>query len=145
MIVQVTELLNWAKKAKPLAKVGAALASIALKFCTGLTIPTANFEATLGTKAGGALSKFVEETLTSGVEAVASVAGEKLDGGMPAERLHHAGAHRPGNDKVKYFFVLPVCCVGDCRQSSGYRILSWWSPSATVFILSILCLIMGKC
>ncbi|CAB1104697.1 unnamed protein product [Ectocarpus sp. CCAP 1310/34] len=33
---QVTELLKWAKKAKPFAKVGLALASIALRECTGL-------------------------------------------------------------------------------------------------------------
>ncbi|CAM9666486.1 unnamed protein product [Pylaiella littoralis] len=30
-----------------------------------------------------------------------SVAGERLEGGRPAERLHHAGAHRPGRDKVR--------------------------------------------
>ncbi|CAN0216321.1 unnamed protein product, partial [Ectocarpus fasciculatus] len=33
---EVTELLEWAKKAKPFAKVGLSLASIALRVCTGL-------------------------------------------------------------------------------------------------------------
>lgn len=114
------ELLNWAEKGKPLAKVGVALASIALNVCTGLTISTADFEAALGTKAGGALSEFAEEALTSGVEAMASVALERLEDGRPAERLHHAGAHRPGIQKVKQFLALPICCVGDCRKSSEY-------------------------
>ncbi|CAM9960831.1 unnamed protein product [Ectocarpus sp. 4 AP-2014] len=81
---KVKELLDWAKKAKPLANVGLALASIALKVCTGLAVPTADFEAALGTKAGGALSDFVKEALDSGIEEMASVAGERLGGGSPA-------------------------------------------------------------
>ncbi|CAN0373522.1 unnamed protein product, partial [Ectocarpus sp. 13 AM-2016] len=51
--------------AKLLAKVGLALASIALTVCTGLAIAEADFELTFGTKAGGALSTFVEESLNS--------------------------------------------------------------------------------
>ncbi|CAM9844855.1 unnamed protein product [Ectocarpus sp. 8 AP-2014] len=93
---EVTELLKWAKKAKPFAKVGLALASIAFKVCTGLAIPEADFEATLGTKAGGALSTFVEDSLNSGGESVASIAGERLDGGRAEELLQGAGAHRYG-------------------------------------------------
>lgn len=81
---QVKELLDWAKKAKPLAKVGLALASIALKVCTGLAIPTTDFEAALGTQAGGALSDFVKEALDSGIETLASVAEEGLGGDSPA-------------------------------------------------------------
>eukprot|EP00903_Cladosiphon_okamuranus_P009162 g8755.t1 len=81
---KVKELLEWAKKAKPLAKVGLALASIALKVCTGLAVPTADFEAAFGTKAGGALSGFVTEALHSGIEKMTSVAGERLGGGGPA-------------------------------------------------------------
>eukprot|EP00903_Cladosiphon_okamuranus_P009447 g9006.t1 len=83
-IGQVKELLEWAKKAKPLAKVGLALASIALKVCTGLAVPTAGFEAALGTKAGGALSGFVKKAHDSGIKKMASVAGERLGGGGPA-------------------------------------------------------------
>lgn len=94
---QVKELLNWAKKAKPLAKVGVALASIVLKVCTGMAIPTADCEGALGTVAGGALSDFVEETLSSGVDTMATVAGERLEGGRKVE---HAATERPGAHKV---------------------------------------------
>lgn len=80
---QVKELLDWAKRAKPVANVGLALASIAVKVCTGLVIPTADFEAALGTKAGGALSDFVKEALDSGIEKMASVAEERLGGDSP--------------------------------------------------------------
>ncbi|CAM9750789.1 unnamed protein product [Ectocarpus fasciculatus] len=93
---EVMELLKWAKKAKPFAKVALALASIALRVCTGLAIPEADFEATLGTKAGGALSTFVEDSLNSGLESVASIAGERLDGDKAEEGLQGAGAHRYG-------------------------------------------------
>ncbi|CAN0514979.1 unnamed protein product [Ectocarpus sp. 12 AP-2014] len=89
-------MLKWAKKAKPLARVGLALASIAFKVCTGLAIPEADFEAALGTKAGGALSTFVEDSLNSGGESVASIAGERLDGGRAEELLQGVGAHRCG-------------------------------------------------
>ncbi|CAN0083327.1 unnamed protein product [Ectocarpus sp. 12 AP-2014] len=101
---EVTEMLKWAKKAKPLAKVGLALASIAFKVCTGLAIPEADFEATLGTKAGGALSTFVEDSLNSGGESVASIAGERLDGGRAEELLQGVGAHRCGAQQVKKLF-----------------------------------------
>ncbi|CAB1109595.1 unnamed protein product [Ectocarpus sp. CCAP 1310/34] len=93
---EVTELLTWAKKAIPLAKVGLALASTAFKVCTGLSIPEADFEATLGTKAGGALSTFVEDSLNSGGESMASIAGERLDGGTADELLQGVGAQRFG-------------------------------------------------
>lgn len=143
----MSKLLKWAKKAKPLAKVGVALASIALNVCTGLTIPAAYFEATLGTKAGGALSEFVEETLTSGVAAMASVAGERLEGVRPAERLHHAGAHRPGRDKVKIFF----CDSGllRWRLSAILGILdlcgwTWWNPSRHGSHLTVSVFVDGK-
>lgn len=107
IVVQVKELLDWAKEARPLAKVGLELASIALSVCTSVAIPTIDFEAALGTKADGALSDFVKEALTSGVEALASVAGERLEGDRPAERLHHrAGAHRPGLQTVKQSWRL---------------------------------------
>eukprot|EP00903_Cladosiphon_okamuranus_P007160 g6952.t1 len=81
---KVKELLKWAKKAKSFAEVGLALASIALKVCTGLAVPTADFEAALGTKAGGALSGFVKEALEFGIEKTTRVAGERLGGGGPA-------------------------------------------------------------
>lgn len=100
IIAQVNELLGWAKKAVPLAKVGVALASIALKVCTGLAIPSADFQAALGTIAGNTLSELVKETLDSGVDATASVARERLEDMTPAERLDHAGIQ-----KVKQFLV----------------------------------------
>lgn len=68
-----------------------ALASIAIRVCTSAAIPTVDIEAALGTKAGGALSEFFKEALASGVEAIASVAGERLEG------------ERPGIQKVKQF------------------------------------------
>ncbi len=93
-------MLTWAPK---VAKVGLVLASIAVRVCTSIAIPTTDFEAALGTKAGGALSEFVKEALTSGVEATASIAGEGLKGGRPAEVLHHAGAHGHGTQEVNSF------------------------------------------
>ncbi|CAB1119512.1 unnamed protein product [Ectocarpus sp. CCAP 1310/34] len=90
---EVTELVEWAKKAMPSAKVGLALASIALRVCIGLAIPEVDFKATLGTKAGGALSTFAEESLHSGVESVASIAGDRLDGGRAEGLPHGAGGH----------------------------------------------------
>ncbi|CAM9293907.1 unnamed protein product [Ectocarpus sp. 12 AP-2014] len=77
----------------PSAKVGLALASRAHKVSVGLAIPEADFEATLGTIAGGALSTFVEESLNSAVESVASIAGETLDGGRAEGLLQGGGAH----------------------------------------------------
>lgn len=55
------------------------LASIALRVFTGAAIPTTEIKSALGTKAGDALSEFVKEGLASGVEAMASVAGERLE------------------------------------------------------------------
>ncbi|CAN0209118.1 unnamed protein product [Ectocarpus sp. 6 AP-2014] len=81
---EVKELLSWAKKTIPSAKVGLALASIALKVCTGLAIPTDAIEVAFGAKAGGALSDFVEEAFCSGIEKMASVSGEGLEGARPA-------------------------------------------------------------
>lgn len=104
-ICQVKEMLAWAKKAKPFAKVGVVLASIALRVCTSMAIPTTDFEAALGTTAGDALSEFVKEAVTSGVEATASVAGERLEGGGLTEGLHDAGAHGPGTQAVNHFWV----------------------------------------
>ncbi|CAM9925777.1 unnamed protein product [Scytosiphon promiscuus] len=89
---EVSNMLTWAKKARPFAKMGLVLASIALRVCTSMAIPTTDFEAALGTQAGGALSEFVEEALTSGIEATARVAGEGLEGVGPAEGLHLGGA-----------------------------------------------------
>ncbi|CAB1099079.1 unnamed protein product [Ectocarpus sp. CCAP 1310/34] len=60
---------------------------ITFNVCSGLALPLVNFEAALGTKAGGALSKLVEESLSSGVEAMASIAGENLDSERPADLL----------------------------------------------------------
>ncbi|CAN0380592.1 unnamed protein product [Ectocarpus sp. 8 AP-2014] len=90
---EVTEMLEWAKKAMPFAEVGLALASIALRVCIGLAIPDVDFEATLGTVAGGSLSKFAEESLNSDVESVANIAGERLDGGGAEGLPQGAGAH----------------------------------------------------
>ena len=116
---QVKELLSWAKKAKPMAKVGLALASIALKVCTGLAIPSADFEAALGTKAGGALSDFVKEALDSGIEKMASVAGERLGGDSPAggPRIQNVRAY------ICAAALLPRCSgVCKCRRSSEYEL-----------------------
>ena len=98
-------MLVWAKKAKPFAKVGLVLASIALRVCTSMAIPTTDFEAALGTTAGDALSEFVTEAVTSGVEAAANVTSERLDGGGLADGLHDAGAHGPGTQAVNHFRV----------------------------------------
>ncbi|CAN0471595.1 unnamed protein product, partial [Ectocarpus sp. 12 AP-2014] len=65
----------------------------ALRVCIGLAIPEVDFEATLGTKAGGALSTFAEELLYSGVESVASFTGERLNGGWAEGLPQGAGAH----------------------------------------------------
>lgn len=118
MICQVREMLTWAKKARCFAKVGLVLASIALRVCTSIAIPTTDFEAALGTKAGGALSEFVEEALTSGVEATASVTGEGLEGGGPAEGLHLRGAG-PGIQQVSHSSASG--CVGVFRN---FRVLN---------------------
>lgn len=104
VVGQVTELLSWAEKAKPWAEFGLALASIAVNVCTGLAIPAADIEAVFGTNAGGALSEFVNEALTSSTEAMATNAGEILEDGNTAERIHHAGACRLGRQKVKQLF-----------------------------------------
>lgn len=97
---QVKELLDWVKRVKPFAKVGLALASIALQVCTSLALPTDAFEAALGIKAGVALSTHVEGALTSRFEAMASVACERLERDRSAERLQQAGAHQEGIQKV---------------------------------------------
>lgn len=98
-------MLAWAKKAKPFAKVGLELVKIGCKVCTGMGIPTTDFKAALGTTAGDALSEFAKEAFTSGVEATASVAGERLEGGGLAEGLHDAGAHGPRTQAVSHFCV----------------------------------------
>lgn len=54
------------------------------RFCTGLAIPTDAIEVAFGAKAGGALSDFVEEAFCSGIEKMASVSGEGLEGARPA-------------------------------------------------------------
>lgn len=100
------ELLSWAKKAIPLAKVGLALASIALKVCTGLAIPTVDIEVAFGAEAGGALSDFVEEALGSGIEKMASVAGEGLEGASPA------GGPRPQQVRASQCMAPSICCGG---------------------------------
>ena len=111
---------------------------------SGLTIPTANFEARLGTKAGGASSEFIEETLTSGVAAMVSVAGERLEGGRPAERLHHAGAHSPGRDKVKFYFCdfgllrWRLSAILGILDRCGSTLLS---PSGTSMFSPLSCLV----
>lgn len=84
-------------------ELGLALASIAVRVCTGLAIPATDVEAVLGTSAGGVLSEFVEEALTSSIETTATVAGDRLEDGSPAERIHHVGACRLGREKVKHF------------------------------------------
>ncbi|CAB1107796.1 unnamed protein product [Ectocarpus sp. CCAP 1310/34] len=48
-----------------------------------------DFEATPGTRPGGAFSTLVEESLDSGGEALASSAEERLDGGWPKGPLQH--------------------------------------------------------
>lgn len=103
---QAKELLKRATKTKTFAKVGLALATITFNVCTGLALPMANFEAALGTTAGGALSTLIEDLLTSGFGAMASIAGEKLGSARPADLLQHAGAHRHGIQKVKQFWRL---------------------------------------
>lgn len=100
------ELLSWAKKAIPLAKVGLALASIALKVCTGLAIPTVDIKVAFGAKAGGALSDFVEEALGSGIEKMASVAGEGLEGASPA------GGSRPQQVRANQCMAPSIRCGG---------------------------------
>lgn len=82
---QAKELLDWVKAAKPFAKVGLALATIAFNVCSGLALPMANFDAVFGTTAGGALSTLVEDSLTSGFGKMASIAGEKLESESPAD------------------------------------------------------------
>lgn len=105
---QVKQLLKWAKKARPVARVGLALASIALKVCTGLSIPTADFEAALGTTAGGALSEYVKEALDSRVEAMSGVARERLEGAGMVEEAQNSDAHSPGQNKVRLILSFSV-------------------------------------
>ncbi|CAM9092024.1 unnamed protein product [Laminaria digitata] len=98
---EAKELLDWAKKAVTFAKAGLVLATIAFNVCSGLALPLVNFEAALGTKAGGALSKLVEESLSSGVETMASIAGENLDSERPADLLRQAAAHGHGTQNER--------------------------------------------
>eukprot|EP00752_Nemacystus_decipiens_P005495 g4975.t1 len=90
---EAKELLGWAKKAMPVAKVGLALATIAFNAISGLALPPANLKAALGTEAGGVLSKILEDSLSSGFEAMASTAGENLDNDRQADLLRQTGAH----------------------------------------------------
>lgn len=89
-----------------MAKVGLALASIALKVCTGLAIPTDAIEVAFGAKVGGALSDFVEEALGSGIEKMASVAGEGLEGASPA------GGPRPQQVRASQCVAPSIRCGG---------------------------------
>lgn len=67
---EVTELLNWVKRARPVAKIGLALGRIALTICTGLSLPPQSISAAFDGTVGGAVSEIVREGST--------VAGELL-------------------------------------------------------------------
>ncbi|CAM9479194.1 unnamed protein product, partial [Sphacelaria rigidula] len=64
---EVTKLLRWVKQAVPLLKI---LVGVVLKTCTGLSIPTDQFEAVFGDTAGGPISEIFAE--------LTSVPGEEL-------------------------------------------------------------------
>ncbi|CAM9177076.1 unnamed protein product [Sphacelaria rigidula] len=66
----VKDLLQWVKRARPLAKVGLVLGSIVLKTCTGLSIPTDQFESAFGNTVGWGVSDIFAEA--------GSVVGEEL-------------------------------------------------------------------
>ncbi|CBJ26246.1 LRR-GTPase of the ROCO family, incomplete sequence [Ectocarpus siliculosus] len=94
---EVKEFLDWVRKAAPAAKIGLALASIALKVCTGLAVSTDTFEAAFGTSED--MSAFVEDALSAGIEGTTSKAGNRLDrlqNSGPSERLPHAGVRGDG-------------------------------------------------
>ncbi|CAM9528387.1 unnamed protein product [Ectocarpus fasciculatus] len=94
---EVKEFLDWVQKMVPAAKVGLALASIALKVCTGLAVSTDIFEAAFGTSKD--LSAFVKDTVSAGIDGMTNRADERLGGlqnSGPSERLPHAGARGDG-------------------------------------------------
>lgn len=84
-IGQVTKLLRWARRARPLANVGLALASIALKVCIGLSIPRDDIDAAFGEGAGGDLSDYLKAAVNSGVEELASGVEDSLEGAQAIE------------------------------------------------------------
>ncbi|CAN0005427.1 unnamed protein product, partial [Sphacelaria rigidula] len=74
---EVKELLDWVRKAKPVAKVGLVLGSIALKACTGLAVP-AEIDSAFGQTLGGVVSEIVKEGVGTAVEEAKSRALESL-------------------------------------------------------------------
>lgn len=76
---EVTELLEWVKKMEPLAKMGLVLGSIVLKTFTGLSVPTAHFEAAFADTLGEAVSGMFAEA------GIAVVEGEDEQGGGESE------------------------------------------------------------
>ncbi|CAB1105384.1 unnamed protein product [Ectocarpus sp. CCAP 1310/34] len=98
---RVTELLNWAKKAKSAAKVGLAVASIALKVCIGLAIPRMDLNAAFGASTGDVVTGVVEEAATSSIDSMTSAAGGRIESGGQTERLEHAGVNAGAMEKVQ--------------------------------------------
>lgn len=97
----MTELLAWAKKAKPAAKVGLAVVSIALKVCTGLAIPRVDFDAAFGATSGDVVAGVVEEAAISSTDSMISAAGGRIESGGRMERLENAGVNARGMEKVQ--------------------------------------------
>lgn len=119
---QVKEFLDWVKKVAPVAKIGLALASIALKVCTGLSVSTDAFEAAFG--ASEDLSAFVEDALSAGIEGMTSKAENRLDrlqNSGPSERLPHAGVRGDGLQKVRLALVPTAGCFGSCQKWLGHQ------------------------
>ncbi|CAM9209821.1 unnamed protein product [Sphacelaria rigidula] len=86
---KVKQLREWAAKAMPLAKVTLALASITLKVCTGLSIPTDDVDAAFGDSLGGVISDIVKESGTAAVDEMTTVARDGLESGADGQQLEH--------------------------------------------------------
>ncbi|CAM9581938.1 unnamed protein product [Sphacelaria rigidula] len=93
---KVKELLDWVKKAKPVAKVGLVLGSIALKVCTGLAVPP-EIDSAFGEAFGGVVSKIVQEGVCTVAEEEKSTVESFSDGDDTEQQreLEHARKINP--------------------------------------------------
>lgn len=91
---EVREVLDWVKKARPVAKLGLALGSIVLNTCTGLRLPASDIVASLEETVGNAVSTIVEEVGPPGLDETASIAGEGLRAGGLVRQLRAGGERK---------------------------------------------------
>lgn len=112
---KVKELLEWVKKARPLAKVGLVIGSIAVKTFAGLSVPIDHLEAAFGDTLGGAVSDVFYEAQSAVIEGMTSAAYENLNSGGGVEQLREFIEAPKVSPKQLRFTVFrnPVICFRD--------------------------------